>query len=1327
MHVALIYDDRDRPETTGGYCLRAFRELSQVIHACPDQLRSLNPSEFDLFVRVDDGLEYILPAALRPLVWWAIDTHLDLDRCLAQARCADLTYAAQKPGAEALRRAGIASAEWLPLACDPNIHRPHETAKRYDFSFVGNLFPGPRAELIELLCRHFPSHFVGRAYFDDLARVYSESRITFNRSIRDDLNMRVFEALACGSLLVTNELTAESGQGELFRDGTHFANYRDPEELLDKLRFYVARPETRTKVERAGREEVVAKHTYRHRMQSILSAAERLPRKASVSTPSASPAAVAPSRSQLAYDPGYFEFARPELLELIPQTARDVVDVGCAAGRLGEALKARQSCRVVGIEHNPVAASAARTRLDCVIEGDAENLEWPFPPHSFDAVVCGDVLEHLRDPLAFLREVRDWLRADGVVVISLPNVRNHTVIRGLLEGDWTYEPAGLLDHTHLRFFTRREIEKLLYRAGFGVPALIPVPGPGYPEWHAAGRPGEVAVGGLRVGPLDPEEALEFYTYQWLAAARPAKAPEAGLTSIVILTHDQLPLTRQCIDSIRLLTDQPYELVFVDNCSTDGTPEYLKTLSASDERVKVILNTDNRGFPAGCNQGIQVSRGEQVLLLNNDTVVTTGWLGRILRALHSGKEVGLVGPCSNRVSGEQQIAVSYSQPDLVGLDGFAWRWGQMHDQTTAETDRLVGFCLLIKRAVIDKVGLLDEQFGIGNFEDDDYCLRARRAGFRTLIARDAFVHHIGGATFSAVDVNYAQLLQRNAERFRTKWSNGSTGQEATSHQPAPVTSPTLPELVADQPFIVRALESGGLLLERSGRGKPCGSRRLLVSGCLIVRDNARTIRACLESLRPWVDELIVVDTGSKDDTPRIAAELGARVFHFPWIDDFSAARNESVRHACGEWIFWMDSDDAIPSECGRKLREFAANADPATLGFTIDVHCPGPNPADEVTVVTHVKLFRNRPELRFEHRIHEQILPAIIRTGGEVKHTDLYVVHSGYDHTPEGQARKLERDLRILHAELREQPHHPFTLFNLGMTYTDVQQYEEALHYLDRCIEQSGGQGSHLRKAFVYAVVCYQSLGRHDRAMAACEEGLRLFPLDAELRFRRGLLLHQQGKLREAVAAYHDVLDRHEPPHFSSMVAGIESYLTRHNLAVVYEELGELNNAEKQWQLILAERPEYRLAWRALGGLLLRQRKIDEATGVAGKLLGDVRLRSEGLLLRGRVAAARGNLSAAREDWDRVVTSYANDHDAISEVARLLFEQVGPATARGALEALIRLAPSDALAHHNLGIALLQTSEAERAVAACREALRLRPDSPETQELLKVALGTLSRR
>src|SRR5262249_38407084 len=126
----------------------------------------------------------------------------------------------------------------------------------------------------DLIQRHFRNTFVGRRYFEEMARTYSASRVVFNRGIRNDLNMRVFEALACGSLLLTNDLR-DNGQEELFRDGVHLATYRDAEELLDKVRFYLKREEARERIAAAGRAAVLEQATYRHRMERLLAEVEK--------------------------------------------------------------------------------------------------------------------------------------------------------------------------------------------------------------------------------------------------------------------------------------------------------------------------------------------------------------------------------------------------------------------------------------------------------------------------------------------------------------------------------------------------------------------------------------------------------------------------------------------------------------------------------------------------------------------------------------------------------------------------------------------------------------------------------------------------------------------------------------------------------------------------------------------------------------------------------------------------------------------------------------------------------------------------------------------
>jgi 2-polyprenyl-3-methyl-5-hydroxy-6-metoxy-1,4-benzoquinol methylase len=217
----------------------------------------------------------------------------------------------------------------------------------------------------------------------------------------------------------------------------------------------------------------------------------------------------------------YYDFARPEVFELVPATARRVLEIGCGTGRLGEALKQRQTCEVVGIELNVDAARKATERVDRVIVGDVERLQPDFTDGSFDCLICADVLEHLVDPAGFLVRARRWLTDDATIVASIPNVRHHSVVGSLIEGNWTYEAAGLLDNTHLHFYTRRDAQDLFIKAGYRVEAARYVPGPGYDQWQQQPDKSRVQAGRTLVMNLPLEEAEEFFVYQFLLCARPA--------------------------------------------------------------------------------------------------------------------------------------------------------------------------------------------------------------------------------------------------------------------------------------------------------------------------------------------------------------------------------------------------------------------------------------------------------------------------------------------------------------------------------------------------------------------------------------------------------------------------------------------------------------------------------------------------------------------------------------------------------------------------------------------------------------------------------------
>ncbi len=1003
--------------------------------------------------------------------------------------------------------------------------------------------------------------------------------------------------------------------------------------------------------------------------------------------------------------------AESAFLELLSPSARSILHVRCGTSLLAKRLKKERQVEVTGIDRDPSACQEAACCVDRVLHHDAEDEDLPLAAESFDAILCGSLLPRLRAPERFLRQSWKWLRPGGQLLALIPNMRHHSVLATLLGGRWSCEPSAVLHQGQLRFYTRREIEKLFYRAGFVIRQLSALPGPGYDDWHASGRPGEAKVDRLHVRGLAPADAEEFYAGAYLVSAEPVDVPDHGLISIVLVTYNQLAYTRQCLASIGLVTDEPYELIVVDNGSTDGTLEYLRACPD----LRLIQNGENRGFPAAANQGIAASQGRQIVLLNNDTLVTTGWLRRLVAALHADPNIGLAGPCTNYSSGPQQVDANYD--DLMDLDGFAWQWGQAHDGVRQDTDRLVGFCLAIRRELVDRIGMLDERFGIGNFEDDDFCLRARQAGFRAVIAQDAFIHHFGHRSFAGAGVDLNALLLKNQELFQQKWNAAPSQKphgepalldDATRPQgssPGAISGPVVApvEPAPRQRYKLAAAEGRGLLLVRD-------TSQLRLSLCMIVRDNEGTIRACLESIRPWVDEMIVVDTGSKDRTPDICHELGARVYRFPWCDDFAAARNESLKYAGGEWIFWMDSDDTISAENGRKLRELVQRpVAPNILGYVVQVHCPGPADDDEtdVTVVDHVKVFRNLPNLQFDGRIHEQILTAIRAAGGEVAWTDLYVVHSGADHTPEGSKRKLERDLRLLELDRAERPNHPFVLFNLGMTHADAQNYPGAIEALERSLAISHPEESHVRKVYALLVSSHYQLEQYDQAWAACQRGRQFYPQDIELLFREGMLHHQFGRLEDAVASYQLVLGNREERHFTSIDPGLRGFKTRHNLATVHADLGQLGLAEAEWREILREVPRYREGWQGLRRNLVSQGRFDELTTIAEQLLADGRLKSEGLLCRAEVAKTRRDWQAVRQDIAAAVASSpASDHQALRDWCQFLFEHGEPHEAHAALEQLVERCPDDPGPRHNLGTLFLRVGQPREAVAALQESLRL---------------------
>lgn len=248
-------------------------------------------------------------------------------------------------------------------------------------------------------------------------------------------------------------------------------------------------------------------------------------------------------------------------------------------------------------------------------------------------------------------------------------------------------------------------------------------------------------------------------------------PSGALTTIVIVTYEGLRTTQACLADLFRNTAAPFELVIVDNDSRDGTRAWLRGLQRPNTRV--LLQDRNLGFAAGCNVGAAAARGERLLFLNPDTRLPPGWLTRLGRALDAHPGVAMVGPRTNLASNEQRLPDGFDGSERA-TEATASALARAHAEQLRAVQRLIGFCLLVRRAAFERVGGFDERYGVGHYEDDDLCAALARAGEGLAVADDVYVHHVAGQSFESAGIDKIRNMRRNAFRFYQKWGNRYLG-------------------------------------------------------------------------------------------------------------------------------------------------------------------------------------------------------------------------------------------------------------------------------------------------------------------------------------------------------------------------------------------------------------------------------------------------------------------------------------------------------------------------------------------------------------------------
>lgn len=598
-------------------------------------------------------------------------------------------------------------------------------------------------------------------------------------------------------------------------------------------------------------------------------------------------------------------------------------------------------------------------------------------------------------------------------------------------------------------------------------------------------------------------------------------------TVVIPVWNQWQMTQACLETLRPTLGVHDEVVVVDNGSEDFTPTGLKQFPW----VKVITNEVNQGFAIACNQGAAIAKNDVVVFLNNDTLLPAKWLDGLLWPFED-STVFATGPRSNFVSGPQMVEeANYAAGSMSELRKFAKKWREEHRGQTQETTRLVGFCLAVRRDILEQVGGFDEGFETGGAEDDDLCLRLVKAGGRLLICDESFVHHHGHATFDANGLDWFAIQQDNMNRFRVK------------HGAAPV------------PVLRKRDESIPLL-----------------SACMIVKDEADILMQCLDSLTSVVDEVVIYDTGSTDGTIELAREAGATVIEGYWDDDFGRARNEALNHCTGEWVLHIDADEVFEGDASAFRNVLATTS---LSAFQMEIL----NLSGDKNTLTHrpARVFK-RAIYHWQGRLHEQLT---MRDGsprddfGIVE--DAKLIHYGY--TPEFMAKKnkAERNIRIAHLEAEDETHNGHDqvdkLTNLGRSYTLAGKFEEALSIYTQaraCESDSPVVWRTLYRAGAQAAL---SVARYEETLQWADDLSTVSHFQDTPKYFKGIALTALGRWEECLELLEGVTTMRDD---DGVVFPL--YIVQINRATCYAQTGRWEKAADEITLVATEDSHNEAIW-----------------------------------------------------------------------------------------------------------------------------------------------------
>jgi tetratricopeptide (TPR) repeat protein len=515
-------------------------------------------------------------------------------------------------------------------------------------------------------------------------------------------------------------------------------------------------------------------------------------------------------------------------------------------------------------------------------------------------------------------------------------------------------------------------------------------------------------------------------------------------------------------------------------------------------------------------------------------------------------------------------------------------------------------------------------------------------------------------------------------------------------------------------------------ELSGIRKLLEARLPTVALCMIVKNEEIFLEDCLKSVQGAVDEICIVDTGSTDRTIEIAEKFGAKIGHFAWTGDFATARNKSIEMATADWILVLDADETITPESKEEIRR--VSRDKSKIGYACVIeNLLGDKVGDGKQMAMIFRFFQNRPDMRYEGIIHEQMIPSAQRTGMPNESSQIRIIHKGYLKKHVDERNKNERNLRILLEQEKQEPGNPYCHFNLGQTYKMLGRVPEAEKHYRRGYEilrdaPDASTIPYFASLFFSFTDLLREAGRLEEANDIAEEGMRLFPTYPDLQFTKANILMAMERYEEAIKIYEGCRKWAGHVFAGGTDPGVSTFKATNAVGVCYAKLGKLALGKQYLKRAIKEWPTPNAEIHTnLGILYLQEDDISKAMSHFTSALEIDPRNFQAWLNLGSVCFKQNNLDEAMAAWLQAAAIQPAQEDLHYLIGEASLRLGRVSAARQAFEIELANNPGQESAEIALGVCYMFEDRTDDALAQWQKCLAARPDAVRAPEYRAVAI------